>query len=438
MKYDVDKMLSQAFDSSYFEDVAKESIWQQAQQKTAHKRKTHWIPVIAGATAAIVFVMAMPPVRAAVLDFFTSVADYMSTPPEDRQAVAYPEVQSNVMRGEPTVEQADLAGGADWIYDLGPLTVTEALYDGDRLYLNYTLDKGSADVSHILGNDLSTLLAQAPTGETMQIQTLGNVAVRLGNEFLGGSAYAVTEGDNTITVSNVFGDNTFGLGKDASMLDGAEDLTFYLYLENWDIANDGTSEILVVPVAESGDKAYNEEWQGATVWRSGNTNLGEGYSGTYATQGRVAVPIKIKTDSSMAETVTNQRREINGYGATVEHVRVKPYEINASILVENSDGFGENLRFEMLADGQILKEKLGIYLTRDGISDTVKDDSSGFESGQAGLYEVLRFCGSGNHAVYFQFSIPFPDENWRELTLLPYNESTDERYTSGAITVPLQ
>ena len=384
-------------------DTARMHILQEAKKETRLIKKSKWIgPAIACACAALVICTAIPSVRAAVVDFFRSVGSYMSASSEERPQVEDVFVQT--VDGEnPKVEMVaqgttdaaitgDISGDAQWRSRV-KVTLNEALYDGETLYLTYTVDGSEIGLLHFRN------IGGMPSGDDATAPILTNTNIRFDDGIeIWGYDHQI-EGENGVyTITTEFSDNVNNRAPDVTRhmkgLSGDQNLSLILCLAG------GVSEP---------DKVDSED-----------------YTGHFNQDGILVVPFTFNAANEMT-VLDAQTYVINGYEATLDSVNIKPTEISIDLSIaynqEQQAGevsgdplaaFAIGLNFKMYADG--------VQLT------------DGFD----GNGDYMEYMGNSDSTSYVgRLVIPFPDQDWSVLTLVPYDAITGEEYNSESIEIPL-
>ncbi len=416
MKTVMDKMLEHAYKKEYFQTASPQRIWDKARYATLTKKKRNFVPVLACVAGVALMLVAVPPVRAAVQDFFTSVGQYMSTPQEQRPKVEDVPIQTpknqemQVVETDAPPQEVPAAIGLpeNWA-DQIKIEIKEALYDGEKVYLTYTID-GSA-----LGlNAFKDLGGNMPYGENAYKPVFVGSNVALGNEPLENSAvgyeWSVENNGGFITATSEYtGEMLSGLSDDQQMT---------LYLQ--------------IPQGVASPELATE--------------AGHPYPFNYNKQ--FAVSFTINAQNKM-KVFGEQVYEINGFPVTFRKVIFKPTEIAIDVFAPSSPEWQELHRksndiFEKYKDDPAMMESESARLLEEYAQSNVDEfafeiDFHVFADGQEittpGAAGFMEFMTQDFTGYTGRFSIPFPQSGIRQLTLVPYNTTTGEEYTADKIVI---
>lgn len=332
MKHEMDVRLKQAFCEDYFRDADAERIWTRAAERCCAEKRRYVVPATVCAVAAVAILAAVPPVRAAVADFFITVGSYMATPAEERPEVEGVNIQK-VEAGKPqtgpwsTAAPESRQGGMgtaqavsgteSWIGDIGEITIKEALYDGEKLYLTYTVEGTAVDLIAAFGDDVSRQRLEEAEGDSIRVHGLVSSYVWLAGEETDlpaiGYDWNVKNRDGALTVTTEYA----GLPR----LSGEQELTLRLQFSDYELSK--------------------EQGEG-----------GEFHDSTF-----ISIPFTINMDSSVTRLDDNQ--EIDGTEVSAE-VLVKPTEISVTFQVSRMIFF-EQYEPIFYLNGELVEEMQSDY-----------------------------------------------------------------------------
>lgn len=405
MKYNVEYLLEKAFCEPYFDDTNTHRVYEASMYKAAlqkNKRKHRLIPVLACVAAALVFVVAVPPVRAAVANFFESVGTYMSSGPEERPAVAGVSVQT-----PQTGKQTTAPGTENWMDGIS-VEIQEAIFDGENLYLNYTL----SDPNQVLTPEEDRKSTnEMAVGETVQERVFSaSVLFENGSQMVDGYDYRADYIDGTVYKTTMF-----MLMEDDSIPGGQQDAILKLNFANR----------YVTTTAKDSGEVWAEEAGTITLPFTIQTNT-EVHTVTinerFPLNGTViATHVQVPEEEGLAFGYSNKSVVLDGTAISFNEVKIKSTEIvlrmdisppKAMSYEDASDVFLA-LYYKVYAEGTLLPDAYIDYTEIDEADNTCKT----------------------------KLTIPFPPKEIRELKLVPclaYTSSVDGKpvSTNGTFEFP--
>ncbi len=404
MKYDVEHLLEQAYCKAYFDDtdtrrVYEASLYKAAVQKS--KRKRGLVPAFATALAVVLVVTMVPPVRAAVANFFESVGTYMSAAPEERPAVAGAIVQT-----PETGEQKTETGTENWVDGIR-VHIDEAMFDGEKLYLNYTV----TDPNRVLTPEEKQKSTQEmEVGETAHSRVFStDVALENGMEMTNLYDYRADYENGVFHMTTMF-----SLGEEGGSLFGKQNVILKLNFANK----------YVTVESKNNGSVWAEDVGSISLPFTIETNaevrtvtIGE----TFPFAGTVISTHHQSFEDGRASLYTNRPLALDGATLAFSEVKIKSTEIVLRMEIVPPVGMDYadatdvflSMGYLVYADGKLMPDAYVDYTEADEAEKTFKT----------------------------LFTVPFPPKDVRELRLVPcvsYTSSLDGKRvpTDGTFEFP--
>lgn len=406
MKYNVEQVLGRAYCKAYFDDSDAQRVYEATLYKAAirkNKRKHRLVPVLACALTALVLMTAVPPVRAAVVNFFESVGTYMSSGPEERPAVAGISVQEPET-GEQKTEAS--VGAENWVDGIG-VQIEEALFDGEKLYLNYTV----SDPNKVLTPEKERCsVDQMEIGKTVHERLFGKtVLFENGVQMADGYDYRADYEDGVFHMTTMF------VAENADQLKGRQEAVLKLHFMDQYVTAEAQHSGSV-RADEAGSLSLPFAIEANTEMRTVSV------AGSYPLRGTViATHTEFPAEDGMPRLYSNKPVALDGTSLSFTDVKIKSTEVVLRMRISPSKEMSSDdasdvflgLNYKVYADGVLMPDAYVDYTEID-------------EDGNSG--ETL-------------FTIPFPPKEIRELKLVPclsYTSSVDGKAApeNGAFDFP--
>jgi hypothetical protein len=358
----------------------------QTQKRT--KRQHKWAaPLAACLAAAVIVVAAVPDARAAIKNAFDSVLQYMTTDPSARPEVDGIVVQKPAESKEQTViaatdsrtdmnlELYEKQYPNDWLQEVGAVTINEAMYDGEKLYLKYTVDGSAVGLIIPMSDEFEKLYNQMPAGSKKSFPSIAGSRILVEGKMSdpGYSAPHTALSENGIVTVTVEYS-----GASLKGLSGEKQLTLVLDMADMLVDKD------------------------------------KGYGGEFNQDGQINVPFEIDADNKMEAAVSQKTYTIDGHKFEIQEANIKPTEIAIDFIWLDSQN-----------DSSVLEYDFKAYLDGEEIKSNQPDGS------------FMDFvANSGPNQEYIgRLAIPFPKQGCKELKLVPYNSS--KTFEDQAINIQL-
>ena len=157
------------------------------QKQNITKRRYKWaVPLAACLAVAVILVVSVPDARAAIKNAFDSVLQYMNTDPSVRPEVNGIVVQKPTeSKGQTVIDATDSRTDInpelyekqypnDWLQKVGTITINEAMYDGEKLYLKYTVDGSAIGLIIPMSDEFQKLYSQMPVGSKKSLPSISD------------------------------------------------------------------------------------------------------------------------------------------------------------------------------------------------------------------------------------------------------------------------
>jgi len=380
MKYDVDYMLGHAYCKEYYDDTDARRIYEAALLKTACRKpkRRRFIPVLACVFAALIVISAVPPVRAAVMNFFESVGTYMASGPE-RPAVTGVDVQT------PKTGEQKTEAKRDWINGI-TVSIEEALFDGEKLYLSYTVQ----DPNHVLTPEEEHCSTDhMEIGQTVHERLFGKgIAFENGIQMADGYDYRADYEDGVFRMTTMF------TAENSDQLKGRQNAALILNFIDQYITKTGED------MAE--------------------IRADEGGAGT------ISVPFSIEADASLREISVADIFPINGNATVTARTLMGDKLVNTPVCLD-----GTKLIFDEI---KVKATEIVLQMTATppaGLEDAETIMQLGFKAyadGEllSGAYMDYAQMDGVNGSCEMKYTIPFPPQDLKTLELVPFIEYNEK------------
>ncbi len=358
------------------------------QKQNITKRRYKWaVPLAACLAVAAIIVVAVPDARAAIKNAFDSVLQYMNTDQSVRPEVNGIVVQKPTeSKGQTVIAATDSRTDInpelyekqypdDWLQKVGAVTINEALYDGEKLYLKYTVDGSAIGLMIPMSDEFEKLYSQMPAGSQKSFPSITSSHILVDGKTSdpGYSALHTAISENGIVTVTVEYS-----GASLKGLSGEKQLTLVLDMADMLVDKD------------------------------------KGYGGEFNHNGQINVPFEINADNKMKVAVSQKIYTIDGHKFEIKDANIKSTEISINFIWLDSQN-----------DSSLLEYDFKAYL-----------DGEEIKSNQPnGSYMDFVANSGPNYEYIGRLAIPFPKQGCKELKLVPYNSS--KSFEDQAINIQL-